>query len=63
MSRCIRTMQCNGFLFSEEIKLKDLINFNHPPQRFDHQQSSRRNNCRIRRLKNNSRIRHKQSIN
>jgi hypothetical protein len=25
------------------IKGKDIVNFHHPPQRFDHQQSSRRN--------------------
>jgi hypothetical protein len=35
-----------------------IINFHHPPQRFDHQQSSGRNNCSMRRQKNNSRIRH-----
>jgi hypothetical protein len=29
------------------IKGKDIVNFHHPPQRFDHQQSSRRNNSRI----------------
>jgi hypothetical protein len=40
-------------------KGKDIVNFHHPPKRFDHKQSSRRNNCRIRRQnKINSRIRH-----
>ena len=39
-------------------KGKDIVNFHHPPKKFDNQQSTRRNNCRIRRQITNSRIRH-----
>ena len=39
-------------------KGKDIVNFHHPPKRFEHKQSSRRNNFRIRRQLINSRIRH-----
>ena len=39
-------------------KRKDIVNFHHPPKSFDHQLSSRRNNCRIRRQLTKSRIRH-----
>ena len=37
---------------------KDIVNFHHPPKSFDHQLSSRRNNCRLRRQLTKSRIRH-----
>ena len=39
-------------------KGKYTVNFHHPPKKFDNQQSTRRNNCRIRRQITNSRIRH-----
>jgi hypothetical protein len=41
------------------LKGKDIVNFHLSPRRFDHDQSSRRNNCRIRRQNTNSRIRHR----
>ncbi len=43
-------------------KRKDIVNIHHPPKSFDHQLSSRRNNCRLRRQLTKSRIRHHFSL-